>query len=91
MCKEVAPKNYLNVVTSIKRRKIKPKGRESERKSRRVVRDDIVAEEIPKPMSQSLRSLILKGGHGDQKIRAGCNLQGKDWDYFPNKKEKNFN
>ena len=47
LCREVAPKNDPSVETYIKRRKIEPRGRESERKSRRVVGYYEVVEEIP--------------------------------------------
>ena len=61
LCREVAPKNDPSVETYIKRRKIEPRGRESERKSRRVVGYYEGVEEIPETIFQSLRSLILKG------------------------------
>ena len=77
----------LGVETSKKRRKIKPKGGESQRKSRRVVGDDVVNEKIHATMPKSLISLLLKGGHGDQK-RVDCNMHEKEWEYFPSKNEK---
>ena len=47
--------------------------------------DDVVAAEIPKIISQSLISLLMKGGHGGKK-RVDCNTHKKDWEYFPSGK-----
>ena len=44
---EVAPKNYHVIVTSLKRRKIKPKRGIAERKSRRSSGQNIVALDNP--------------------------------------------
>ena len=75
---EVAPKNYPVVVTSLKRRKIKPKGDIAERKSRRRSGMDIIALDIPRDSTSKELKLLQLGGRGGQP-RGGIS----EWDHFP--------
>ena len=75
---EVVPKNYPVVVTSLKRRKIKPKGGIAERKSRRRSGMDIVALDILRDSTSKELKLLQLGGRGGR-----SRGEISEWDHFP--------
>jgi len=67
---EVTPKNYPVVVTSLKWRKIKPKGGITERKSRKSSGQNIVALDCPlDSTSKELNSLQLENMVADLEVK----------------------
>ena len=79
--KEVGRTNYHSGEIRKKRRKLKPKGGEAKRKSRRVV-GECVVNEILETLSKSLRNFLMKGGRGGL-IQEGLTTE---WNYFPSEK-----
>ena len=75
---EVVPKNYPVVVTSLKRRKIKPKGGIADRKSRRSSGQNIVALDNPINSTSKELKLLQMEGNGDR--HKG---EISEWDHFP--------
>ena len=88
--KEVTPTNYLDLETLEKRWNVKAKGILIEKNSRSQSRKNIVTDEILGDKSSRLsKSLLLKGGHGGC-LRFSCEVDKKDWIYFPSKNKSTF-
>ena len=75
---EITPKNYPVVVTSLRRRKIKPKGGIAERKSRRSSGQNSVALDCPLKSTSKELKLLQLGGHGGRPRG-----EISEWVHFP--------